>query len=545
MFLAAGWLREDAKPTSLAQWVSLCRNYNIQGFCLSVLELKGSCWVAAEGKCYRVWWRKPELQKELGSRNTDANLLQERLWSLHKHPLIRIKLGWESLSDRTGQHSLFLLTPLLSDFFFSFFVPCCVTVPLLIKSGAGAELQGSLYYSSRLVLLASCTDCLGNTFLPFRLTQKKSGRTQEARKRTVIWVTLCFWDVIALSSPQAHRLWLAKRVVRVTWLHVFVQKTALSTYTVRAVRCGGWGPTAPPRGWKNQHIAFPTETWWAACNQYCCLIKAVKCVLHGFLLSLCRKKLLLHSQAGMCSCSQPQRFRHAICTLSILFLSYQKQEWRGMHRLSHTHTEVSVADTTKRKERGEGSKLWKGITILFGTVLLNTYSCLFTCQTPMKDRDCQVTKQTNTFSDTCCNCVCAQEQLSDGGKNGCTWKVKGSFNHPGNFIRELVRAWADAACAHPWDQEQLERSPSASISQLHSPPFQPFTGAACSHTQQRADRSTAPASACTVAAGALRAAWECRMLRERTRVDRLVRIWCEKEPFSLSQGKENDNINDG
>lgn len=102
-----------------------------------------------------------------------------------KVPLFRIKLGCKSPSDGSG----------------GAFAPW--NCP---PSSLGAALQARWYYSSRAVLLAGCSDCLGNTFLPFRLTQNKLCPTPEAREQTVVRGTfvLFFFFPLVIADFRPH-----------------------------------------------------------------------------------------------------------------------------------------------------------------------------------------------------------------------------------------------------------------------------------------------------------------------------------------------------
>lgn len=171
------------------------------------------------------------------------------------------------------------------------------------------------------MLLAGCTDCLENTFLPFRLTQTKSGPTRGARRRSGIRATFCFLDVITLSPLHIH------------WLHDLCRKLLFPHFHVAmfwSEGCGQRPPSAvgaetpPPSGQKSKRITSHFSL--TACNQNCCLIKAGKSVLHAFLLIFIWKEIVITQSGGRCPCSQPQEIQtcylHAVHFIFVL----QKQE---------------------------------------------------------------------------------------------------------------------------------------------------------------------------------------------------------------------------
>lgn len=118
-----------------------------------------------------------------------------------------------------------------------------------------------------------------------------------------------------------------------------------------------------------------------------------------------------------------------LVALCPFYFCLTKTGMKRMHRLSHTRSEVSIADMTKRIEGGirRRQQVMKGNK---NTVCSRSSECIVVSLHARRHRmtDCQVTKQTNTFTDTRCNCVGAKEQLRCWGKNGRNWKVRGSFN---------------------------------------------------------------------------------------------------------------------
>lgn len=75
------------------------------------------------------------------------------------------------------------------------------------------------------------------------------------------------------------------------------------------------------------------------------------------------------------------RYSDMLFALCPFYFCLTKTRMKRMHRLSHTHSEVSIADMTKNKRghQEKANKLGKGIKLLFAAVLLNAYTRLFTC----------------------------------------------------------------------------------------------------------------------------------------------------------------------
>lgn len=121
-----------------------------------------------------------------------------------------------------------------------------------------------------------------------------------------------------------------------------------------------------------------------------------------------------------------------------------KTGMRRMHRLSHTHSEVSIADMTKRIEGGirRRQQVMKGNK---NTVCSRSPECIVVSLHARRHRmtDCQVTKQTNTFTDTRCNCVGAKEQLRCWEKMGATGRSKGHLTFKKNKTEHLKPSGRD------------------------------------------------------------------------------------------------------
>lgn len=177
---------------------------------------------------------------------------------------------------------------------------------MLIRSGAGAALQARLYCSSRAVLLAGCSDCWGNTFLPFRLTQNKLCLTPEARERTVIWE---LWGFFLSCHHSFH-------TTRVYKANLKRHVTCFSFQDAVIMGC-----QRPPAAVNEdqQHHLVATKSHTSHFTQ--CFSPQT----HGF------RKLL-------------------ICTLSFLLLSYKNRNEENAPTLTG-RSEVT--------ETGEGNRLWR------------------------------------------------------------------------------------------------------------------------------------------------------------------------------------------